>query len=611
VIQHPRYPRIFPAALAALAALAAVTLAAGTAAADAKREAKQLAAQAAALAKQGKHAEACAALEASIERRPQLAVRAKLAACYERVNRLTDALALHREVAEAARKDRDRKRERAARARIAELEVLVPRFVIRVAPEAALDGLAITHNGAPVTAAELGQRVPIEFGTHVVTASAPGRVAWTREVQVPPGTGITFVAVDIPVLEPPAPPPPPPPVAAVEPEEPDTGAVKPGSKRAKELAQGLVTEGVALVEKREFQLGLDRFVAAYELYPTPKLLLNMASALREMNRPADAADMYQAFIEAPDTNAEFVGEAKAILNQLDQQLYVLMVRVNPRGADVQLDGGPWIAVGEKRMMVRLRPGLHMVRARRPGYAIEELTVNAFEGEKNDLELVLDAEPVPAGAPATTIVMQPASEPESRAIRAGGASKDGRTIIPMLATGARAERGGALYRSTAVIRDDDDAIVAVVSPGGDGPGNELGVTAQLRIDGGGGGAAVAAGFSFAPGSLPSLELDLTGMVSKPVPPSGIEMEAERIYGVFLGARYRLFTGTFRPTLGVGVPTFYSDGELRIGARGSAGLEIVINGHLAIGGELGYEHFFNTQPGYDADVFVPLVQLTARL
>jgi tetratricopeptide (TPR) repeat protein len=602
VTQHPRQLRILVTALAALA------LAAGTAVADAKREAKQLAAQAAALAKQGKHAEACAALEASIERRPQLAVRAKLAACYERVNRLADALALHREVAAAARKDRDRKRERAARARITALEPAVPRIAIRIAPEAALDGLAITRDGAPVAAAELGQPIAVDAGAHVIAASAPGRVAWTLQVEA---QNAATVDVAIPVLEPPAPPPPPPPVAAVEPAEPDTGAVKPGSKRAKELAQGLVTEGVALVEKRELQLGLDRFVAAYELYPTPKLLLNMASALREMNRPADAADMYQAFIEAPDTNAEFVGEAKAILNQLDQQLYVLMVRVNPRGADVQLDGGPWIAVGEKRMMVRLRPGLHMVRARRPGYAIEELTVNAFEGETTDLELVLDPEPVPTATPSTTIVMQPASEPETRAIRAGGASKDGQTIIPMLATGARAERGGALYRSTAVIRDDDDAIVAVVSPGDGGPGNEFGVTAQLRIDGGGGGAAVAAGFSFAPGSLPSLELDLTGMVSKPVPPSGIEMEAERIYGVFLGARYRLFTGTFRPTLGAGVPTFYSDGELRIGARASAGLEIVINGHLAIGGELGYEHFFNTQPGYDADVFVPLVQLTARL
>jgi len=201
--------------------------------------------------------------------------------------------------------------------------------------------------------------------------------------------------------------------------------------------------------------------------------------------------------------------------------------------------------------------------------------------------------------------------QGKAIQAIGASKDGASVIPVLSIGAHAERGGVLYHSTAVVRDDDNAIVSVIAPTVDTRGSELGVTAQLRIDGAGNGAAAAFGLSFAHRAFRNVELDLTGMVSKPTPPSGIMADAKRIYGVFLGIRYRFLTGMIRPTIGGGVPTFFSDGKPRVGVRGAAGFELSINSHLAIVGELGYEHFFNTQDGYKANVFVPLVQVTGRL
>jgi tetratricopeptide (TPR) repeat protein len=606
----PRDARLRLVAAFAVLAIAAVP---SPLHADGKAEAQVLFDQGMQLLKDGKTAEACAAFEASVEKYPGLGARGKLAECYEKLDKLARAWALYREVADAARRDGDTRREQVARKRADDLQPRVPKITIVVPPESKRDGMTITRDGKPISNAELGLPIFVDAGKHTVTASAPGLAPYTQDIDSVNGATVEVV---IPALKS---------MLDATTDKPATptspgekAGLEPGSKRAKDVAQGLVVEGVALHEKKDFQLALDRFIAAYELYPSPKLLLNMAGTLREMGRTSDAADTYQAFIEAPDTNPEFVGEAKAILNQLDEQLHILVLGTTPRGADVSLDGGPWISVGDKKMMVRLKPGIHMVRSRKQGFALEELTINAFEGEKNTVEMVLKV-PAPDSLAATGTTgdlgnleeRDPVDPSAGKAIEAIGSSKDGQNVIPVLSIGARAERGGVLYQSTAVIRDDNDDIVEVITPSVDTGGSELGLTAQLRIDGAGGGAAAAFGISFAHRAFRNFELDLTGMVSKPVPPSGVMADAKRIYGVFLGVRYRLLTGMIRPTLGVGMPTFFSDGKPRIGVRGAGGLELKINRHLAIVGELGYEHFFNTQDGYKANVFVPLVQVTGRL
>lgn len=602
--------------LAAVAAFAVLAIA-SPARADDKAEAQVLFDQGLALLKDGKTAEACQAFEASVEKYPGLGARGKLAECYEKLDKLAKAWALYREVADAAKRDNDTRREQVARKRADDLQPKVPKITISVPPESKQDGMVITLDTKPLLAAQIGLPIYVDAGKHAVAASAPGLAPWstaidsvdgaTVDLKIPPLSAQSDTATTTTAKNPTTPTPP-----------PDKGVIEPGSKKAKDVAQGLVQEGVGLVDQKQYQLGLDRFYAAYELYPSPKLLLNMAGCLKEMGRISDAADTYQAFIEAPQTNAEYVGEAKSILNQLDQQLYILQVGVTPRGSDVSLDGGPWISVGDKKLMVRLKPGIHMVRSRKDGFLLEERTINAFEGETNDVNLVL-REPTPdTTAPAVAIsgngdLLDPGSDDgtQGKAIEAIGASKDGKNVIPVLSIGARAERGGVLYHSTAVVRDEDNAIVSVIAPPVDTRGSEFGITAQLRIDGAGNGAAAAFGLSFAHRAFRNVELDLTGMVSKPTPPSGVMADAKRIYGVFLGIRYRFLTGMIRPTIGAGVPTFFSDGKPRVGVRGAGGFELSINSHLAVVGELGYEHFFNTQDGYKANVFVPLVQVTGRL
>ncbi len=65
---------------------------------------------------------------------------------------------------------------------------------------------------------------------------------------------------------------------------------------------------------------------------------------------------------------------------------------------------------------------------------------------------------------------------------------------------------------------------------------------------------------------------------------------------------------------------SSGHVAIGVRAAAGLEIEINGHLSVEGDLGYEHFFFPGIGaamststtqFAADVFVPTIGVIGRL
>ena len=53
------------------------------------------------------------------------------------------------------------------------------------------------------------------------------------------------------------------------------------------------------------------------------------------------------------------------------------------------------------------------------------------------------------------------------------------------------------------------------------------------------------------------------------------------------------------------------RLGIGGRIAGGLEIKINGHLSVQGDLGYEHFFFVDDHFEADVFVPTLGVIGRL
>ncbi len=368
------------------------------------------------------------------------------------------------------------------------------------------------------------------------------------------------------------------------------------------LAQALMTEGVKQLQARSFDQALANFLEAYNKFPSPKILLNIASTLRDMGRLADAANTYQRYLTDPATGVGRVAEVKEIMLRLDEQLTILTVRVFPRGSDISIDGGPFIAVGSW-LLTRVRPGIHLVRIRKD-LATNEMTINGFEGESKEVTASLKMEVAEPEAPAPTVPTprdlehvdgwlitgtQYASTSGSgreRKVRSGTAGPEISALIPR-------------YDS-----DDDDDMAFVRDDAA--PTISSGVIAVLRIDGEGRGFAGGAGLAL---SRAQLEVEIMILKSDSI-------------GGYLGIRYRFLTGWLRPYGGLGLPGFAYDAvddngmstskRLALGVRGAAGVEIKINGHFSVQADVGYEHFFSVDPlRIDPNIFVPTLGVIGRL
>ncbi|HTL35443.1 MAG TPA: hypothetical protein VL326_20085 [Kofleriaceae bacterium] len=386
-------------------------------------------------------------------------------------------------------------------------------------------------------------------------------------------------------------------------------AVKVTDPNARPLATALMTEGVKQLQAEHYDQALANFLEAYSKFPSPKILLNIASTLAEMHRLADAANTYQRYLTDPATGPERIAEVKQILVDLDTKLTLLTVRVQPKGSEVSIDAGPFIAVGTA-LVTRVRPGIHLVRVRNR-LATGEVTVNGFEGEAKDIELSAVAT-VSQGTD-TTPPAEPPPPPPPVAEQVNGWLVDGTRYGTADATSnerhVRATFQGpelrAVVPSLPVETDDPDIVVQPVPVERQ---ISSGVAGMLRVDGKGRGVAGGLGFALAPWDSVELELDAL---------------RSNIWGLYAGARLRFLTGWVRPYVGGGIPMFFFEDETDMqntavfGLRGALGVELRINGHISLQGDVGFEHFFNVEHKLldgkrpDANLFVPTLGVIGRL
>ncbi|HEY5922312.1 MAG TPA: hypothetical protein VIV11_11605 [Kofleriaceae bacterium] len=156
------------AASSAVYALVVVTLAAATAAADPKAAADVTFQKGRKLMAQKKYAEACDAFAQSHRLDPQFGTMFNLADCEVQLGKLATAWTHYREL---ARTDTNADR-RAVSANIAKkLERRVPKLIVGVVAKP--PNLNVTINGTDATSL-LDIATPMDFGEHVVFASAPG-----------------------------------------------------------------------------------------------------------------------------------------------------------------------------------------------------------------------------------------------------------------------------------------------------------------------------------------------------------------------------------------------------------------------------------------------------
>jgi hypothetical protein len=158
------------------------------------------------LFKQERYAEACPRFAESQRLEPKLGTLLNLAVCHEKIGKIATAWAEYTSAATIARRDGAKDREEFAREQVAILEKKIARVVVQVDASAA--GPSVTLDDQPLDRAALNTPLPIDPGQHRISAGAPGKIAWSTALAVPPDRAELTVA--IPALEAavaPAPPP--------------------------------------------------------------------------------------------------------------------------------------------------------------------------------------------------------------------------------------------------------------------------------------------------------------------------------------------------------------------------------------------------------------------
>lgn len=148
----------------------------------------------------GDVAQACARFEASQQLDPRIVTLLNLGECRERNHQLATAWRTFEDAGRQASAAGDDDSARVAATHASRLEPRLSRLTVAVAPDRQIAGLAISWTTGQVDAASWNQAIPIDGGRYTITARAPGRAPWSKDVQV--ANANDAVTVDVPLLEP-------------------------------------------------------------------------------------------------------------------------------------------------------------------------------------------------------------------------------------------------------------------------------------------------------------------------------------------------------------------------------------------------------------------------
>ncbi len=144
----------------------------------------------------GRTDEACAKLAESLAQELSSGTLLNLALCHETQGKLATAWAEYRAAARLSRQQGRADRAEAADERALALEPKLPRLKL-TAPRPA-PNLKVVVDDDAIGEGALGLAVPLDPGTHQITASAPGHLSWTTTLPIDVGQELTL---EIPALE--------------------------------------------------------------------------------------------------------------------------------------------------------------------------------------------------------------------------------------------------------------------------------------------------------------------------------------------------------------------------------------------------------------------------
>jgi hypothetical protein len=147
----------------------------------------------------GNFNEACPKFEESERLDPGLGTMLFLADCYEKTGKTASAWGQFREAEAIALKQSDA-REKVAHDRAAALEPRLSKIIVQVEATKKVDGLRVARDTVEIGQGLWNVPIPIDPGSHDISASAPGRKTWSEHVQITTN-GSTFTIVVPALLE--------------------------------------------------------------------------------------------------------------------------------------------------------------------------------------------------------------------------------------------------------------------------------------------------------------------------------------------------------------------------------------------------------------------------
>ena len=140
------------------------------------------------LMKQGDLEHACPKFKQSYDLDPGGGTLLNLAECYEKQGKFASAWSTFKEALVVAQRDGRSERVDYAKKHLAVVEPKLSKITIEVTKEANEPGLTVTLDGAPLGAAAWGVGMPVDPGTHQVSASAPNKVTFEQRVEIENGS---------------------------------------------------------------------------------------------------------------------------------------------------------------------------------------------------------------------------------------------------------------------------------------------------------------------------------------------------------------------------------------------------------------------------------------
>jgi hypothetical protein len=153
-----------------------------------------------ALMGEGRYAEACAKLERSEALDPGIGTEFNLARCYDLAGRPAAASATYGRAIAAMHAAGQSDREAVARDLLGALQPRIAHVSLNVRLEGMEPGFELRLDGARVERTAWGAPIPVDPGSHVVTASAPASSAWRSDFTI--DRDAQSVTVDVPPLAP-------------------------------------------------------------------------------------------------------------------------------------------------------------------------------------------------------------------------------------------------------------------------------------------------------------------------------------------------------------------------------------------------------------------------